>query len=435
MTNNKQRSAVIRQHMDDNPGTSFTKASFAVRDAQAAAAEAAAIAAPKPERPDLSNLYGHLVVAKAPKRRTRHGLLLPPAPGTRSTLPRIQPEGEDTPVRFDPLGYEVTPVYGPAALNRTYEGRPIYRYAELPGKTMLATETMLRDELRRRPRDGATPLAWFHSLQGKDYFPLYATADTVALPELSPKRAAAWTATRTCANCGKSNPTPFPNRLSNTVRYCTDCWPDARREDWTARQRPIQLQQAEWARGVLADASVVLVGVEQSQRVLVRAQFIGVTRMRVESFAGEVLMDVRTLSRAADDLDPHEPKLAELLAQVTPRDEIDRAVAALAGHRLITWTSSRPLGVDDGRAHLPVAEGDHIQSRYACWLARISYYSSGTTNQPARLVEMKQPHGDVSRYTTFERDKLTAEGQIEFARECIRETATEPLAPVYERAR
>lgn len=268
----------------EDTGESFTKASFALNVQRFATSTSTTAATP-----DLSRLYGHLIIAKAPRRRARHGLLLPPKPGSRARLPRLQAEGETDPNRFDPTGYEITPVYGSAALDRTHKGRLVYRFAELPGKELLATETTLREEMRRKPLAPSASLAWFYSITPEEFYALYATADSVPLPELSPKRAAAWTAARTCAACGKTNPNRFPNRLTATERCCSDCWPAERRDDWIGRQRPIQLEQVAWARGVLADPNVVLVGMERHMPTLVGRRFVGVTRVRIESFDGEVL--------------------------------------------------------------------------------------------------------------------------------------------------
>lgn len=433
MTINRQRTEAVRRHMAANPGMSHTEAIFAVKAQRAQ--ESAPNGSAKPERPDVSHLYGHLVVARGPRRRTRSGLLLPPAPGSRSALPRLQSEGESDAARFDPAGYTVEPVFGAAALSHTHRGRPVYRHAELPGTALLATKTTLFHEMRRKPADPESPLAYFYSKHGDGYFALYSTVDAIALPELSPKRQAAWNAARTCADCGKTNSSPLPNQITAAQRYCQKCWPDARAADFVARQRPIQLQQAEWATQVLADPDVILAGHEILDRSRGR-RFLGLSRTRIENLAGEVLLDVLVALPYCDQFDLEDPVERALFESLTPADERRRAVAALRGRRLVTFDKSRSYFLDDGENHFPVAEHDHASSRYACWYGYTCSYA-GDLWRPADVIDLNHPtdHRRSHPFELPEWEKLDAAGKIELTRKCLRVIAGDPPAPTYERSR
>lgn len=431
MTTNKQRSAAVRAHMAANPGTSFTAATFAVKAQREALA--------KPERPDVSRFYGHLIIAKAPRRRPRRGLLLPPAPGSRSTLPRLQPEDSTEAPRWDPTGYEITPLYGEYSTRSRAEGKPVYAWAELPPKHVLATETTLRTEMRKTP---GQVIAWYYSTVSgrRGYFALYATVDAKPMPQLSPKQQAAWDGARTCATCGKTNPSPFPNQRSNSVRYCDDCWKDARREIWIAEQRPLQLEQTEWAQEVLADPNVVLTAIHQTSVTTKQYthHFI-VHSVRIESLSGELLADLRTIAEEPnfryDGPDPTNEKEVALRASMTAADEFAAAIERLQGRRSIGWSVGAGVGWD-GRedTYLPIDKADRVEGRLACWAARRGY-SHDPSNRPASLITVKgNGSAEIEPFTSRAWREADAAGRIDILRRCIQMIATEPPAPTYDRS-
>ncbi|WP_141575734.1 hypothetical protein [Actinomadura sp. WMMA1423] len=103
------------------------------------------------------------------------------------------------------------------------QGRPVYRAEDLPS-LQLATMTMLRTQLRRRPTEGQKPIASYKAYGGKLYAPLYAVADTERMPPLPPARQAAWDQARSPSGSGTSGrPTTAPR--SSPARKCRPVWP------------------------------------------------------------------------------------------------------------------------------------------------------------------------------------------------------------------
>jgi len=83
---------------------------------------------------------------------------------------------------------------------------PTYRHGEIPDG--MATVTMLGRMRRRLARPDQPAVAWYPVRKGK--VPLYAVADTVALPPMSEKQHARWIANRTCARCEEVRAEPVP---------------------------------------------------------------------------------------------------------------------------------------------------------------------------------------------------------------------------------
>ncbi|OKI52870.1 hypothetical protein [Micromonospora sp. CB01531] len=141
---------------------------------------------------------------------------------------------------------------------RCPDGLPLYRVGEIPEH--LATKTMLARQ-RRRPADRQKSVAtlFYH---GNKHAPLYAIADSVELPALSPARQAAWTAARTCARCQATSDAPLP-MTNDERRRCLGCGRAERlaaaRPSWLA----LRQQAVDWARDVLYHPDTVLIALHR----------------------------------------------------------------------------------------------------------------------------------------------------------------------------
>lgn len=180
----------------------------------------------------------------------------------------------------------------------------------------LATETMLR-RVRRRLAPGQQHVAWYGTPYGDRA--LYLVADSVELPPLRGKRAAAYVAARTCARCGQAAADPLP--------WFRDSGRDGRRLDYTCRaaetdaalapERYRRRRQAvTWAADVVADGQAVIVAT--------RLRLAGMQahrRVHAATVAGEILVDARYV-------DP-----ADIADQIQP----------LMDRPLIAWSSTQPL--------------------------------------------------------------------------------------------
>lgn len=288
MASNRKRTQAARAHQAEHPGTSFTQALFAVRE-QPAAEPTPAQADPAPAAPaqDPAELIGRLVLATAPGRRPRRGVILPPAERARTTRLRLTRDGKP-PVAFDPAEWTITIEAG----HDTSCGLPIYTSPTLPAEH-LATKTMLRTEQRRAPGTRQPAIAvWDNRLRGRQArtAPLYAAADAQALPELSPQRAAAWATARTCARCATTAARPF-QQVRDGNRYCHDCLDPAFDEYWAAQRAQIRRAESHWARQVLADPTTVIA----APAGLLKDS----THVYAEAFDGTVLLDAMVNTTAA----------------------------------------------------------------------------------------------------------------------------------------
>lgn len=376
MTSNKQLSAAVRAYQRAHPGTSRTKAVFAVRAEHAAApghpgpepgrpvgtAPAAAPPRATPTAPAPGAEYvGCRVRLTAARRRTLTGVVLPPAPDSRSRALRLAVDGAPAPRRFDPSGYAVTVLAGPH-----------YRAGDLPAEH-LATRTMLKAEDRRRPAVRQPAIADYEVRERgrRGVFDLYARFDAVAMRELPPAQLQAWNAARTCARCGAVQGRPIGPVSPEGERYCAGCHRVLKAERWARAAAPAQAAAAAWAAEVLADPRTVLV---EAARVL------NGTRIRAESAAGGLVLDA--VVRYTDDLDAASwpggwsPEQVEehkrrYEGTVGPSSIIAEAERIAAGRALVYAGSSVPV-LRDHRVlpSVPVPAADEIGIRFSIWLAR-----------------------------------------------------------------
>ncbi|MER6816114.1 hypothetical protein ABT299_43195 [Spirillospora sp. NPDC000708] len=201
------------------------------------------------------------------------------------------------------------------------DGRPIYRYGDLPSR-QLATRTMLRQQFRRRPADEQEPIASYMAYKG--YAPLYAVADAEKLPALPPARKAAWDQARTCARCNAVQATPYAKGVDDR-RYCSSCLEPAAAAWWYGERVAGRVAAGAWAADLLADVrrapeKVALVYLEYPTSVMSQD-------ILAETWDGEVLLSARvcesdTFFRKGKDSRP-----ADLAA----------AFRNLSGRRLISW--------------------------------------------------------------------------------------------------
>lgn len=224
----------------------------------------------------VTNLIGYLVKVSAPGKRTRTGVVLGPAPGARNRGLRLAVSA-DRAIPFDPAQWTITVLHDDE-----------YSYGNLP-LDLLAARTALRIERHREPAPGQTLVA-LYKLR-RSYADLYAICDTVPRAPLSPARAAAWTAARTCARCAATSPRPLP-QLEHRKGYCGPCRNLLAFERWCEQSRTVQAEAAEWARGVLADPAAVLVTVDRGWDI---------KHVRAEEIGGALIFDQRV--RTIEDLD------------------------------------------------------------------------------------------------------------------------------------
>lgn len=226
-------------------------------------------------------------------------------------------------VALNPAGWLIAPETGMAERRKDRRrtecpaGRPLYRHGDLPA-LQLATVTMLR-RARRRVADGQQPIASYMTY--RDYAPLYAVADAVAMPPLSPARQAAWDTARTCVTCVTRAATPY-ERGPDGERHCEPCQEPAAEAWWHAQRAKDRTAGTEWARGVLADPAAVLI---------YSANTVPSSCLRVETLDGEVLIEVDLRAEPIPDWWP-----AEDHARFTnPREVVDQ-IRTLACRRLIS---------------------------------------------------------------------------------------------------
>ena len=321
MATNKQHTLAVREYMAKHPGTSFTKATFALRDPAGAEipTQATSSDAPPNAEGDYAHLIGKTIEAKAPRRPARRGIVLPPAPGSRNRSLRITTADPFKPVPFNPAEWSIVVTAGHPS-RRASTDDPVYHRGDLPAEH-LATVTFLKTEMRRRPADGQQPIALYPTRES--FADLYAVVDTAALPELSPTRSAAWTSARTCARCAAASARPL-KVAKDGRRYCSTCIAPAFIERFHAARVPIRREQIEWARGTLADPSTVLAFASSTGD--------GAVAFYVEALDGQMLLHARVgyyalfygLTKVKPGLMPVD-ELRPLLQQV------------LAGRTVLAW--------------------------------------------------------------------------------------------------
>lgn len=226
--------------------------------------------------PRTTTLIGYLVKVSAPGKRTRTGVVLPPKPGARNRSLRLAVSA-DRAIPFDPAQWTISVLHDDE-----------YSYGNLPLE-LLAARTALRIEHNREPAPDQKPVA-IYKLR-RDIADLYAICDTRPRTKLSPARAAAWKAARTCARCSQESRRPL-TLADDGRRYCSGCLTAAAFERWCEQSRTVQAETAEWARGVLADPAAILIAADRGWNI---------RHLRAETVNGAVIFDVR--ARSIDDLD------------------------------------------------------------------------------------------------------------------------------------
>lgn len=133
---------------------------------------------------------------------------------------------------------------------------PTYTHGNIPDG--MATMTMLARR-RRRVAPGQ-PAVGYYPVRGGAVVPLYAVADSVALPPMTDKQLARWTANRTCARCSEVHQDTVPER-DDGRRVDRACWRAERWADARVGWVAARVQAREWARAMIhADDGVILVG-------------------------------------------------------------------------------------------------------------------------------------------------------------------------------
>lgn len=235
-------------------------------------------------------------------------------------------------------------------------GRPLFR--EVPEH--LATVTMLKHR-RLRVAAGQKPVAslLYH---GNEYTPLYKVAAAEPMRPLSAKRQAAFDRVRTCDRTGQLHVGP-PLEVWQDRRLCGSCIEAISEIAWRKRQRVNRAECADWARGVLADPTVVLVA--ESSR-LGGAWFEPLDVYAVTG-DGQVLLDATVRNH-------HKPD-----AGGTPVENILDAIREIAHRRRVGWWTNDLNGLADevGWSGLRNADGswlqlgvsglDHVGDRWSVW--------------------------------------------------------------------
>lgn len=299
--------------------------------------------------PRLTNLIGYLVKISADGKRTRTGVVLPPKTGARNPSLRLAVSA-DRAIPFDPAEWTISVLHDDE-----------YSFGNLP-LDLLAARTALRIERHREPAPDQKPVA-IYKLR-RDIADLYAIVDTAPLPALSPARAAAWTAARTCARCATESRRPLL-LIDDGRRYCSGCSSALAFQRWSQQSRAVQAETAEWARGVLADPAAMLIAADRGWNI---------RHLRAETVKGAVLFDVRV--RSTDDIDngwyqDTPEKKAERhkrYADTIGPAELAGVTAPIAEARTLGW-SVRDSHLEGSRVSpIPaIKPGDEIETRLALY--------------------------------------------------------------------
>lgn len=307
--------------------------------------------------PEHADLIGRLIKATpfARGKRAVQGVVLPPVPGTRKPTVRLAVDGRRAPIPFDPTVWDVAVLAG-----------PLYGFGSLPAEH-LATKTMLKAERRLRPATGQLPIGDYAVRDG--CAPLYAVADAEPLPALPPVRAAAWTAARTCVRCGESKPRPL-NDYRGAGRLCGPCQKTVATERWIEQSRATQADAGKWARGLLADPTVLLMARDNDfDRPAVRIEWLtlhsGIVpvfdgRLRKSENPEEVIHDTPYWTQ--EEIQRLRDRYAGTIAPSAFRD----AVRGYGETRVVGW-NDRDRWIDV-LCDLPwIAPADEVGDRLALW--------------------------------------------------------------------
>lgn len=262
------------------------------------------------------------------------------------------------------------------------EGLPGYGWESLLKKCGMATVTMLRQE-RRQVADGQKPVGYYWS--GHDYALLYATADAVAMPPLSPGRQAQYDRNRTCAECGAKAREPF-QKGRDGKRYCEPHQGPVHERLWRQERAADRPVVTAWARGVLDDPTVILGGERRQQWY---------RDIHLADLAGTVLLDAKVRYSTDNRIDPGWLTRDHFAGTVSPAELAD-TVRGLVGRRLITWWpwngphlhaefDEDGRGVGDG---LAAASEDILGRWYTRWVGKAA--GSSYRHHP-RLADQSPP--------------------------------------------
>lgn len=242
-------------------------------------------------------------------------------------------------------------------------GRKLYRSGELPDT--LATETML-SRLRLRLSDGQEPVASL-LYAGNKYAPLYEVAAAQELPALKGKAAIRYTAMRTCVRGGAVSPTVPLDADRDGRRLCDGCWEAEGRSRWQVRHNRDRAAAVEWARGVLADPTAVVVAMSRRSSWNAPFDVIALTPAGVEILREQIRP--RSLADRTD------------LGGVPIGDVDDTGVLErLAAARLIgwhagglyelnvAWHNHRAAQHKWGTPQLTIGRDDAVDDHYTPWL-------------------------------------------------------------------
>ena len=360
---------------------------------------------------------GCRIQATAPRRRALRGIVLPPAPRSRNGAMRLAVDGR-APIKFDPEQWTITVL-----------GWAVYGYGELPTEH-LATRTMLKAEKRLEPAKGAPVVAQYKVRKGT--VPLYAVADAVPLAVLSPARAEAWAAARTCTRCGEQRPRPI-TRYRDGARRCGKCQQAVAFERWAEQTRAVQAEITQWARGILADSRTLLI---------TRGHQWHRQHIRIETVAGGLVTDVHV--RDIEDLDAWQAKFYA----DKPADEIEAwrakydgtisktdfmpTVASLEHARLVAWHTG-----DASSGHsLPCVQwGDDVNSRLALWSGEAPFRSGDWFPEPRLPWSFYPMHYQPHCEHRHLRGDVPLDQELAHLRKLIELMATQPAPEPYEKRR
>lgn len=266
------------------------------------------------------------------------------------------------------------------------EGLPAYGWESLLELADMATATMLKRHRREVP-PGAKPVGCYWS--GHDWVLLWRASEAVAMPPLSPGRQRLYDRNRTCGECGKKSLDPFELGRDGR-RYCSPCQgPVHERLWWQERQRDRPVI-TEWARGVLADESVVLAAARSHQWY---------REVYVADLAGTVLFEAKVCYSAKADPDYLARHPEQFEGTVSPADVVDQ-LGALAQLRIVTWGPFSDLrdlaimagdGVDAGA--LTTGRSDYLGEWWNRWVGEVSgsyRFDPRLKHQPAPWEPVEQ---------------------------------------------
>lgn len=201
------------------------------------------------------------------------------------------------------------------------EGRRCYRWEDPPLKHGDFDTRAGLDRRRLRLAEGQEAVGSVWSV--REWIPVYAIADAVPKPALSPAREAGYQSRRTCSRCSARNQVPWP--VSQTGRRaCMTCLPILRETEQRRQANLSRRAAVAHATALLADPQLAIV---VEIRDVTRSPWY--TLVAVDG-TGDELANVRVgVKYATDD------ELDQVGAVRLP--EIAGAIDELSSRRLVTW--------------------------------------------------------------------------------------------------